>query len=204
MANFNTFLPLLERAEGGYQKLSNDTGNYNSLGQLVGTNYGISAPVYEAWIGRVPTETDMRNMSKSVALQIYKAWYWDKMKGDQIYSQSVANILVDHSVNAGTGGASKLVQRVLNEHFGYRLTVDGAVGNQTLNAINKTVPQPLFDRIKEARKDFYESIGGAFLSVWLNRLNLFRFIEKKKAFSIAFLFGLSVLGYIGYNEFIRK
>jgi lysozyme family protein len=33
MANFNLFIPILQKIEGGYQQLSKDRGNYNSLGQ---------------------------------------------------------------------------------------------------------------------------------------------------------------------------
>lgn len=178
-ASFYTYLPLLEAAEGGYQKLVNDSGNYNSLGQLVGTNYGISAPVYENWIGRPPSEQDMRSITKSMANEIYKAWYWDRIGASLIDNQSIANVIVDHAVNAGVGAAGKLVQRVLNNHFGFNLVVDGVIGPQTRSAINRVDPAILHTKIIEAREQFYRDLGGPWLNVWLNRLKLFVFQKKK-------------------------
>lgn len=178
MANFNSYLPLLEKVEGGFQKLSGDSGNYNSLGQLVGTNWGISAKVYEVWIKRPPTETDMRNMLKGTAIEIYKKWFWQPMLADFYPNQSVANIIVDHAVNAGVSSAGKLLQRVLNA-FGHNLEVDGKVGSETLSAIKSTNQEQLHKKIKQARTDFYRNIGGEFLQGWLNRLNSF-FLPKTK------------------------
>ncbi|MGE5944601.1 MAG: glycoside hydrolase family 108 protein [Flavobacteriales bacterium] len=180
MASFTLYIPLLTAAEGGYQKLAADSGNYNSRGQLVGTNHGISAPVYEAWIGRVPTEADMRSITKTVALEIMKAWYWNKMQASSINNQSIANILVDHAVNAGTGAAAKLVQEVLNDYFDFNLAVDGGIGPITISAINSAPEYQLHEALKIARKQFYENIGGGFLDTWLDRIEMFVF-EKKKS-----------------------
>uniref|UniRef100_UPI001F2088F0 glycosyl hydrolase 108 family protein n=1 Tax=Tenacibaculum piscium TaxID=1458515 RepID=UPI001F2088F0 len=62
MANYQTFQKKIQRAEGGYQILKTDSGNYNSLKQLVGTNFGVSAKVYERNIGRPPSIADMKNI----------------------------------------------------------------------------------------------------------------------------------------------
>jgi len=187
MSSFKLYIPLLVAAEGGYQKLKSDPGNYNSRGELVGTNFGISAPVYEVWIGRVPSEADMRSITKTVSLEIMKAWYWDKIGASHIHNQSVANILADHAVNAGTGAAGKLVQRVLNNEFGFNLSVDGAIGKLTRSAINSVDPEALHEALKNARSIFYEELGGSFLESWLNRLTsfvffkeAFRYVQKKK------------------------
>lgn len=180
MASFDAYIPLLIAAEGGYQNLVSDSGNYNSRGELVGTNHGISAPVYENWIARVPTEADMRAMSKTVALEIMKSWYWNKLSASFIENQSIANIIVDHGVNAGTGAIGTMVQKILNNSFGYNLIIDGSIGNKTIEAINSVNAQILHEAIKTARHNFYLKIGGEFLSVWLNRLSTFVFTEKKK------------------------
>ena len=88
MANFNLFLPELLKAEGGYQnKISDRKGNTNSLGQMVGTKYGISAPVYEAYIKRPPTVSDMKNLPLSTAVLIAKKYYWDACNADEIENQ---------------------------------------------------------------------------------------------------------------------
>lgn len=179
MANFYTYLPLLQQVEGGFQKLSNDSGNYNSLGQLVGTNYGIAAPTYEAWIGYPPTEADIRNMDKTEAIEIYKQQYWRPMKADSFINQSVANIIVDHAVNAGVRTAGKLLQRVLNYSFDKNVAIDGVIGSQTLTALNSVNQESLHEAILQARASFYQSIGGPFLQGWLNRLKSF-FLPKRQ------------------------
>ena len=113
MAVFQIAYNIVAAHEGGFQIHPNDTGNYNSLSQLVGTNWGISAGVYEDWIGYPPTKTDMQQMTKSEAGQIYKVQYWDTIKGDQILNQALANIIFDGRVNHGYTGV-KLLQEVLN------------------------------------------------------------------------------------------
>lgn len=180
MAIFKIYTPLLLNVEGGYQNLSNDSGNYNSLGQLVGTNYGISAKVYELWIKRPPSIADMKAITKTLSLQIYKIWFWDKIKGDLINNQSVANIIADHAVNAGVNGSGKLTQRVLNDNFGFNLIVDGIIGNKTISAINSVDAEKLHSYLKKAREEFYINLGGDFLKGWLYRLKKFVFSEKKK------------------------
>lgn len=180
MASFEAYKPLLLQVEGGYQAHPEDNGNYNTEGHLVGTNYGISAPVYENWIGRLPTVADMKAITKAIAFQIYKANYWDACKGDYFKNQSVANLVIDHAVNAGVASAGRLVQRVLNNEFGYNLAVDGVIGNATINAINSIIDQKrLHDRILESRESFYLQIGGPFVDGWLVRLSNFVFQKKK-------------------------
>ena len=125
MAQFSLYLPLLTQVEGGFQKNPKDRGNYNSKGELVGTNLGISAPVYEAYIGFPPNERDMLNITKDVAASIFKDWFWDRIGASQIKSQSVANIIVDHGVNAGLASIGRIVQRILNKDFNFLLAVDG-------------------------------------------------------------------------------
>lgn len=174
MAQFEPAYNITARWEGGYQSHSSDTGNYNSRGQLVGTNWGISAPVYEDWINRPPTTADMRNMSEATAKQIYRAKFWNAIQGDRINSQDVANILYDGRVNHGYTGV-KLMQGVLG------IAKDGSVGPVTLAAINAANPAQLFNRYKQAREDFYKQLANnnpsyqAFLTGWLNRIRSFDF-----------------------------
>ncbi len=180
MANFNLFIPLLHKVEGGYQNLAADTGNYNSLGQRVGTNFGISARFYEDVIGRPPTVDDMKAITKAEATALYKTYFWDDVQGDKLISQSVANIIADAAVNGGEEPIGKIVQRILNRDFGKKLTIDGDIGPVTAAAINSVNQQQLFDKIKQARIEFYINLGGVFLQGWLKRLETFVYNEKKR------------------------
>ena len=89
MANFNLYKQTALKFEGGYQKLSSDPGNYNSRGDLVGTNMGIAATTYEKWLNRPPTVEDMKSITVSIASEIYKSWYWDTVRASEINSQAV-------------------------------------------------------------------------------------------------------------------
>lgn len=172
MANFESFIPILITNEGGFQKIPTDTGNFNSLGQLVGTNWGISAPVYEKWIGRPPSEQDMFNMSKSIAIQIHRTIFWNKLNLNFVTSQKVAETLADHAINAGINPAVRIMQRTLNTFFGENLKIDGNLGLLTLTAINKANPDTLFNNYNQMRADWYLSLGmPEFISSWINRIN---------------------------------
>jgi lysozyme family protein len=200
MASFNTFMPLLSMLEGGYQKMPTDRGNYNSLNQLVGTNHGISAPVYETWIGRVPTENDMLNLPKTTAQAIYKKLYWDKLKAGSMNTQEVAHVIVDHGVNAGTGSAAKIVQRILNSEFDKNVAVDGAIGNQTLTAINSVNQVKLQSAIVIAREQYYKNLSSQypeFIQGWLNRLKPFYEDSVNLALKYKKPIGFSLLGISG-------
>jgi lysozyme family protein len=181
MANFNLFIPLLQKVEGGYQNLVADPGNYNSIGQRVGTNFGISARFYEDILKRPPTITDMRAITKEYAKKLYKKYFWDDVHGDLLKNQSVANIITDHGVNGGERSIGLIVQRILVNDFNKNLKIDGDIGIKTAAAINSVPNQNLlFDKIKKAREQYYISLGGVFLTGWLNRLTKFVYSEKKQ------------------------
>jgi lysozyme family protein len=149
-----------------------DSGNYNSRRQLVGTNWGINAQVYENYLKRPPTEQDMRDMPRHIALAIFKQLYWDRIKGDEIRNQQVANILFDGHVNHGRWGI-QMMQGVLG------LSRDGIVGSMTLSAINRANPFNLFAAYKKARVAGYHDLvrrrpkDQRFLRGWLTRINSF-------------------------------
>lgn len=180
MASFYDYVPFLKQVEAGYQNHSGDDGNYNSLNQLVGTNWGISAPIYEKWIKRVPSVTDMKNMQRGTALEIFLKWFWQPLKCDYFTNQSVANIFFDHAINAGNKRAITLLQEVLVNEFNRPIVIDGIIGTQTLSNANSVNQEQLHQKIKEYRKAYYEELGGEFEEGWLNRLRFF-FIKKKPA-----------------------
>ena len=141
MASFNKVKSKIQQIEGGYQNNPNDSGNYNSNNELVGTNYGITADTYEQVFGTVPSVEDMQALTVGQALDIYKNVYWNGIRGDEIQNQSIANILFDGFVNMGYNGV-KLMQNTLNVYFNEHLAIDGIVGTMTLGAINaRTSPQ---------------------------------------------------------------
>ena len=189
MANFKLALSKVLDVEGGYQAIPEDRGNYNSFNQLVGTNRGINAQVYEDWIGRPPSIDDMKAISAVIATAIYKARYWDRMKGDLIQNHDVAEIIFDGHVNHGSWGI-KMLQEVLN------VKKDSIVGPKTLAAINAADPAWLYNTYKERRERFYvwfaSNVAGqhVFLNGWLNRLKTFSAFGQSTLAGGAILIGL--------------
>lgn len=118
---------------------------------------------------------DLKKITKEDVKKIAKRNYWDKIKGDQINSQSVAEFLFDWAYNSGTTRAAKKLQEALG------VTQDGIIGNQTLTKLNNSNPKEVFDKLKKLRDSFYRAIARAdasqkvFLKGWLARNDSFHF-----------------------------
>ncbi|MEO9145073.1 MAG: glycosyl hydrolase 108 family protein [Ginsengibacter sp.] len=115
MADFEIAYKRTAKIEGGYQDEEDDNGNWTGgakgIGDLVGTNYGITAPELGSYLGRKATIHDMKTLSPATAKLIFKNNYWDPFWGDKINSQEIANDLYDSAVNMGTGTAIILEKR---------------------------------------------------------------------------------------------
>lgn len=181
MANFESWMSPAKRRHrrimAGYQNLKDDPGNYTGgkigVGAQIGTNRSIAAPTLVAWRGGHATKQDMVALSVTEAKQIYKAKYWDKIYGDHINSQALADILADMKSSAG-GNAIKQMQRVLND-LGESLSVDGAFGAASLAALNRQIFKVGQARIFNAFRDrmiaYYQSLNSRFEKVWVGSLN---------------------------------
>ena len=133
------------------------------------TNKGVT---YTAWKAVFGSSQDARfyEMNNEDWGAIFKRGYWDKVKGDKIQYQSIANVLVSWAWGSGARTAVIQMQRVL------KVSDDGVIGSQTLNALHACNEVELFDKCILARKTFFESIARRnpknmkFLKGWLNRL----------------------------------
>lgn len=134
------------------------------------TMKGVTLATYRSVYGRNKTKADLRRMTDEEWEHIFKTRFWDKWKGDQIESQSVANMLVDWLWCSGSYGI-RIPQSVL------RVDVDGIVGAKTLAALNAVPAATMFKRLKEERLAFLERIcksrpaNKKFLKGWKNRVN---------------------------------
>ncbi|MEM9931269.1 MAG: glycosyl hydrolase 108 family protein [Bacteroidota bacterium] len=162
------------RIEGGYQRHKADRGNYNREGVLVGTNWGIAAPVAEAYFGRTVTRKDMEKLDKSVAMDIFRRNFWNKIRADEYPDQQLANIVYDGAVNHGVYWGVKLLQRSMG------IRQDGIVGPVTLATIRIKDPEQLYNAYFTTRQNFYHAIVAnrpsqqVFLRGWLRRLEYYR------------------------------
>lgn len=197
MASFKKYLPKLQQVEGGYQNRSSDPGNFNSLGQNVGTNFGISARFYEQIINRPPSKADMLAITKDEATNLFYTHFWLAAKGDTIKNQSVAETIIDHQINAGNG--IKLAQKTINKYFGIAIAIDGIMGTKTLQALNAISAARFVSVFNDERKAYYKSIGnGDWLKGWLKRVEKFTY---KNAGTITAITALAVIGtgVLSYN-----
>ncbi len=175
MADFNSFFPTLLKHEGGYVNDPVDPGG--------ATNKGVTLATFrqcaQSLLGIEPSLDNLRALTDAQAGTIYKALYWDKVRGDQIASQPLANIVFDFQVNAGAN-ASRLLQRVLNTlGASPQIAVDGAIGAGTLAALAKADTVAVYTAYKQGRKDYYTNLVkqrpplAKFLKGWLARVDSF-------------------------------
>lgn len=186
MASFHVFSQLIDKAEGGYQNSAADkAGNTNSNGEMVGTNHGISAPVYESYLGHPPTQAEMQQMTKDQALHIYQDKYWTMIQGDQLNNQQVANAIGDMAVNAEKPGIQLAHERLWLQ--GYSIDLPGSNDRLSdsavtvLNTMNERESLLFVNAYTQDRANYYQSLGDRFdgnKAGWDNRLTTY-FPENK-------------------------
>lgn len=124
------FLKAYERTianEGGY-KLTNIAGDRGVM-----TYAGISRRFHPSWPGWLQIDAH-QVPSSSLVREFYKAEFWDKVRGDQIESQRIAESIYDFAVNADWRVAAKVAQVVVG------VTPDGSIGDRTVAALNAADP----------------------------------------------------------------
>lgn len=163
MADYRQLKPFILRWEGGYAWHKADKGGP--------TNKGITLATFRMYYGKGKSINDLKRLTDAQWDYIFLKGFWQPFKADNITSQGIANICVDWAWGSGTVTAIRQVQRVL------RVNVDGKVGPQTIEAINKAQPKVLFESIRERRIDFVERIverdptQKKWLNGWKNRIN---------------------------------
>ena len=101
--------------------------------------------------------------------EFYKENFWDKVKGDDIRNQQVAESIFDFGVNTGVRTASKLSQLVID------VTPDGIIGNVTIKKLNNADPELFISNYALAKISRYANIvtrnssQRKFLLGWINR-----------------------------------
>ncbi|HMY41320.1 MAG TPA: glycosyl hydrolase 108 family protein, partial [Marinagarivorans sp.] len=120
MADFELAIVKTLAREGGskYTETPGDTGG--------ATKFGISQRAYP--------QLNIKNLTEAEAKAIYKRDYWDKIKGDLIANQGIAESIFDFAVNAGIKTASKLAQAAACEISAVNRPpsfIDGVIGNAT-------------------------------------------------------------------------
>ncbi len=169
MARFDYALQAVFRHEGGYVRDPLDSGG--------ATNMGITHGTLARWRKvKSVTPAQVKAMTKLEAGQIYKALYWDKLKLDEMTSQTLAEAVMDMGVNAGVKRAGLLLQEALNwVRRNDILKEDGWIGPYTLLQVNTTSDRGIIQKYFELRMRHYANIvrrrrsQAAFLYAWTRR-----------------------------------
>lgn len=184
MATIDEFIPILLRWEASVTVKSGETleaafarakktGWANDPHDTGGaTMVGVTLAAYKQYCAKkglkVPTATDLKNISFDTWKDIAKTMYWNKCGGDNIADQGVANMIADWVWHSGAGMIKK-VQGLVG------VAQDGSVGPKTIEAINNTAD--LKKKLYDARKAYFEAIVAKnptqkkWLNGWMNRLN---------------------------------
>ncbi len=142
--------------EGGYVNDPDDPGGATKYGVTIHTMRRLGLDLDHD--GDVDA-SDVKALSRAQAVDIFVTHYFDRPKIVQL-PESLHATVFDMYVNAG-GNAIKILQRLLID-MGHRVTVDGALGPQSIGAAHaacKRAPGHFADAYGIARRNYYFRIA---------------------------------------------
>ena len=138
-----------------FMRMMGNEGGYvltNIKGDRGGQTYaGISRNAWPEWSGWQTVDAG-RDPSKEEVETFYRRHFWNRIHGDKIESQHVAETLFDFAVNVGARKAIQIAQRVLC------VTDDGIIGPITLGALNRMEPELFAAQYTVAKIRYYADI----------------------------------------------
>jgi lysozyme family protein len=172
MADYAELIPWIKSWEGGLSSAVTDYASAYPVPDGSGnhTNKGITWQTWSSYFGSSPSSiARFYAMSDADWAYIYKTGYWDRIQGDLINSQKIANTLADWAWGSGPGAAIMGLQAVLGN-----VAVDGRMDKdgETLRAVNKANADNLYSKLVDYRRKYIEAINQpANTQGWLNRLD---------------------------------
>ena len=141
--NFDDALKAILHHEGGYVDHPKDPGGR--------TNLGCTQRVWEEWVGHPVDEKTMRGLTPELVAPLYKAKYWDKIKGDEL-PNGVDYAVFDAAINSGPGRAAKWLQTTVGA------VPDGAIGAGTLAKVAAMDAEDIVEKYQVTRLAFMQSL----------------------------------------------
>jgi lysozyme family protein len=141
--NFESCLKSVLHHEGGYVNHPSDPGGM--------TNLGVTKRVWEEWVGHEVDEKTMRALTPEIVGPMYKAKYWDKVKGDDLPA-GVDYCVFDAAINSGPGRAAKWLQAAVG------VDPDGGIGPKTLQAVASMDANELVSAYNDRRLSFLHDL----------------------------------------------
>ena len=160
MADFKKYIETVLKYEGGHSADPDDnalkTGHTGVKGKTINpatgkpydadypnnyihTNKGILWSGYKKYKkdkGQTPDLNEYLQMSKALWIDYYKTMYWDKVRGDEIKLQPIAEFLLDAK---WLGGGMRLINDIQKY---LKIPVTGVIDNATLTALNTRFKNP--------------------------------------------------------------
>jgi lysozyme family protein len=165
MAQFEQAFELMIKDEGGYvlHEVAGDTGGSTYAGIARNKN-----PQWSGWA--LVDKKEFGGSLTGMVREFYRTEFWDKMRGNEITNQEVANTIFNFGVNSGMGMAIKLAQLTVGA------TPDGGIGAKTIEKLNAVTDGQQFKQAYAlAKMARYAEIcnknraQSKFLLGWLNR-----------------------------------
>jgi lysozyme family protein len=156
-ANFGNALAHVLKHEGGFVNHPKDPGGM--------TNLGVTKRVWESWTGKPASEADMRALNPIKVAPLYRARYWDAVRGDDLPA-GVDYAVFDAAVNSGPVQAVKWLQRAVG------VADDGKIGPATLAAVRAMPAVDVVAAFTERRRKFLQGLPtwGTFGKGWDRRV----------------------------------
>ncbi len=130
-AAFVAIIDIVLGHEGGLSLVASDPGNWTGgavgVGQMRGTNWGLSAAAF-------PT-LNIRSITREQAIGIYFALYWQKAACSAVPAP-LALLVMDAAVNNGVGRAVRWLQAACGA------VPDGLFGTASLRALTAALASP--------------------------------------------------------------
>lgn len=149
MGDFDSLIDRVLSHEGGYVNDPRDPGGE--------TKFGIAKRSYP--------HVDIKNLTRDVAVEIYRRDFWNRVHGDKLPRQFVFQAL-DAAVNHGIGNAVRWIQRAAG------VADDGVIGPMTLAAVASADVADLVLLFNAERLEFYAKLKtfDAFGRGWTRRV----------------------------------
>lgn len=143
--NFDNCLKLLLKHEGNFVNHPSDPGGM--------TNLGVTAKVWEEWVGHPVDEKQMKALTPELVAPLYRKKYWDACRANDLVS-GLDYCVFDVAVNSGVGRAIKLLQSCVGA------TPDGGYGSITNALVKKAEADPanLIELYCAKRLEFLQSL----------------------------------------------
>jgi len=183
MANYKDAVNFIKEWEGGVSGHPDDNASANPspcgidprYNTPIHTNKGVT---WQTFVGIYGQSCDLfLEMPENIWLDIYKNYYWDKVGGDALYNQAIANAYASWAWGSGVGGANNLMRQFLMEEYGYSYS-DVMLPEQRILILNwetRKDVERLFYGLVKARSEFYNQLedSATFGAGWNNRLDAF-------------------------------